>query len=281
MARDLQTLIPEYEVWLRERNYVMAGTAMVVKNAVGYGPVSLQRRANSPYGLAPGSSVKSQSGSEVSFFDLSPRAAHSFGEIRRTVSYPAGAILFMEGDEAQGVYIVCPGRVKLLTTNSEGKTLIFKIAKPGDILGLHATLSGAAHEITAETLQPAQLAYVSREDFLKFIKENGDACLQVAQHLGRDCNSAYEVIRSIGLSSSVEEKLARFLLDWSGDGQPANLGVKVKLSLTHEEIAQLIGCSRESVSRSFSDFKRKGLVEVSGATLVLQNRGALESLAAM
>jgi CRP/FNR family transcriptional regulator len=187
----------------------------------------------------------------------------------------------MEGEQARGVYIVCQGRVKLLTTNSDGKTLIFKIAKPGEILGLNAALSGTPHEITAETLQPSQLAYVSREDFLKFIRENGDACLQVAQHLGRDCHSAYEVIRSIGLSNSVEEKLARFLLDWSAGGQDTNMGIKVKLALTHEEIAQLIGCSRESVSRSFSDFKRKHLVEVNGATLVVQNKEALETLAAM
>jgi CRP/FNR family transcriptional regulator len=176
---------------------------------------------------------------------------------------------------------VCQGRVKLLTTNSEGKTLIFKIAKPGEILGLNAALSGTPHEITAETLQPAQLAYVSREDFMKLIKENGDACLLVAQHLGRDCHSAYEVIRSIGLSNSVEEKLARFLLDWVNSAQTPNFSLRVKLALTHEEIAQLIGCSRESVSRSFSDFKRKHLVEVNGATLVVQNKEALETLAAI
>jgi len=187
----------------------------------------------------------------------------------------------MEGEPARGVYIVCQGRVKLLTTNSDGKTLIFKIAKPGEILGLNATLSATPHEITAETLQPTQLAYISREDFLKFIKENGDACLQVAQHLGRDCHSAYEVIRSIGLSNSVEEKLARFLVEWSAGGQVTNGGLRVKLALTHEEIAQLIGCSRESVSRSFSEFKRRRLVEINGSTLLVQDKAALETLATL
>ena len=261
----------------------MASTVMTPKSSAGYMVSSAaQRRPRTPYGLAPEDCQHCQATPpETSFCDLSPRAAHSLGAIRRTSSYPAGAILFMEGEQARGVYIVCQGRVKLLTTNSDGKTLIFKIAKPGEILGLNATLSGTPHEITAETLQPTQLAYVGREDFLKFIRENGDACLQVAQHLGRDCHSAYEVIRSIGLSNSVEEKLARFLLDWSSGGQETNMGLKVKLALTHEEIAQLIGCSRESVSRSFSDFKRKHLVEVNGATLVVQNKEALETLAAM
>lgn len=259
----------------------MAPSIFAAKSPVEYLPTATHRKPPGPYGLTVGDCVSCQLRSENSFCALSTRAAQSLGQIRRTSSYPAGAILFLEGELARGVYIVCQGRVKLLATSSQGKTLIFKIAKPGEVLGLNAALSGTPHEITAETLQPARLAYVSREDFLKFIKQNGEACLQVAQHLGRDCHSAYEVIRSIGLSSSVEEKLARFLLDWCAGGQMTNGGLRVKLSLTHEEIAQLIGCSRESVSRSFSEFKRKQLVEVNGSTLLVQNKSALETLATL
>jgi CRP/FNR family cyclic AMP-dependent transcriptional regulator len=259
----------------------MASSVMTPKTSPTFATTPVERKPRAPYRLAADDCVSCQLRTESSLCGLSPRAAQYLGAIRRPSSYPAGAILFMEGEQSRGVYIVCQGRVKLLTTNSDGKTLIFKIAKPGEILGLNATLSGTPHEITAETLQPAQLAYIGREDFIRFIKENGDACLQVAQHLGRDCHSAYEVIRSIGLSNSVEEKLARFVLDWASSGQATNLGIKVKLALTHEEIAQLIGCSRESVSRSFSDFKRRHLVEVNGATLIVQNKLALEHLAAL
>src|SRR5215472_4925135 len=233
----------------------MASSVMTPKTSLTFATTPAERKPRAPYGLAADDCVSCQLRTESSLCGLSPRTAQYLGAIRRTSSYPAGAILFMEGEPARGVYIVCQGRVKLLTTNSDGKTLIFKIAKPGDILGLNPAISGTPHEITAETLQPAQLAYVSREDFLKFIKEHGDACLQVAQHLGRDCHSAYEVIRSIGLSNSVEEKLARFLVEWSTGAPVTNGGVRVKLALTHEEIAQLIGCSRESVSRSFCEFR--------------------------
>jgi CRP/FNR family cyclic AMP-dependent transcriptional regulator len=260
----------------------MATSTLAANRNSSYLTSSVQRKTRTPYGL-PAVDECTSCGlrSEAFFCSLSARAARALEDIRRTSSYPSGAILFMEGEAARGVYILCQGRVKLLTTNSDGKTLIFKIAKPGEILGLNATLTGTAHEITAETLQPVQLAYVSREDFIRFIKENGDACLQVAQHLGRDCHSAYEVIRSIGLSNSVEEKLARFLVEWSSSGQATSSGVRVKLALTHEEIAQLIGCSRESVSRSFSDFKRRRLLEVNGSTLLVQDKSALETLAAI
>jgi len=260
----------------------MASSLMTAKTSNGYMPTTAVRKARPPYGFPTVDDCSTCGMRSDSFFcSVSPATARALGEIRRTSSYPGGAILFMEGEAARGVYIVCQGRVKLLTTNSDGKTLIFKIAKPGDILGLNPAISGTPHEITAETLQPAQLAYVSREDFLKFIKEHGDACLQVAQHLGRDCHSAYEVIRSIGLSNSVEEKLARFLVEWSTGAPVTSGGVRVKLALTHEEIAQLIGCSRESVSRSFSEFKRKRLVEVNGSTLLVQDKAALEVLATL
>jgi CRP/FNR family transcriptional regulator len=91
---------------------------------------------------------------------------------------------------------------------------------------------------------------------------------------------AYDVIRSIGLSNSAAEKLARFLVEWAGDGRPSGGVVRVKLTLTHEEMAQLIGCSRETVSRTLSEFKRQRLVEVNGATLVVRDLEALEDLAA-
>jgi CRP/FNR family transcriptional regulator len=257
----------------------MATTLVAAKRESQYFS-SAPRKAGSSFGV-PGieECTNCERRTDAFFCKLSPRAAQSLVEIRRTSCYPAGAILFMEGEQARGVYILCEGRVKLLTTNSDGKTLIFKIAKPGEILGLNATLAGTPHEITAEALQPTRLAYIGREDFLKFIKGNGDACLHAAQHLGRDCHSAYEVIRSIGLSNSVEEKLARFLVEWSAEAPATNGVQRVKLALTHEEIAQLIGCSRESVSRSFSEFKRKHLVEVNGSTLVVTNKGALEHLA--
>ena len=259
----------------------MAPTLVATKRESQYF-TSVPRKTGAGYGV-PGleDCSRCERRTDAYFCKLSPRAQQSLTEIRRTSSYPAGAILFMEGEQARGVYIVCEGRVKMLTTNSDGKTLIFKIAKPGEILGLNATLAGTPHEITAEALQPARLAYIGREDFLKFIREYGDACLHVAQHLGRDCHSAYEVIRSIGLSNSVEEKLARFLLEWSAEAPLTNGVQRVKLALTHEELAQLIGCSRESVTRTLSDFKRQKLVELNGSTLWVWNKPALETLAAI
>ena len=151
---------------------------------------------------------------------------------------------------------------------------------PGEVLGMHSVVSGKAHEFTVETLQPCQLAFIAQQDFLQLLREHGDACLQAAQHISRDCQSAYESIKSIGLSHSVTEKLARLLLQWSSDGRVANGMIRVKLALTHEEIAQLIGSTRETVTRTLSDLKKRAIAELTGSTLLIRNPAALENLAA-
>ncbi len=238
------------------------------------------RKPPTPYGLtSPENCLGCQLNNTEFFCKLSDVSKKALDQIKHVSSYPERSIIFMEGEDARGVYILCQGRVKLLTTNGEGKTLILKIARPGEVLGLNSLLTGRPHDITVETLQPSQLAFVSRQEFMRYIKEHSDACFHVAQHAGRDCHSAYESVRSIGLCSSASEKLARFLVDWSADGKVTDGVLRVKLALTHEEIAQLIGSSRETVSRTLSEFKRQNLLELNGSTMLLRNKAALQNAA--
>lgn len=214
------------------------------------------------------------------FCCLSDTTRKALQKIKHTASSPAGTILFTEGQVAQGVYILCQGQVKLLTTSSNGRALIFKIAKPGEGLGLNSVITGKPYELTAEILQPAQLIFIIRPDYLRFISEHTDACLQLGRHLSRDCQSAYDLVRSIGLRQSVSERLARFLLKSSSNATACPGGVQAKLGLTHEEIAEVIGTSRETVSRTLGQFKRQHLIELNGSTLLVSNRQVLEGLVA-
>ena len=216
--------------------------------------------------------------SERFFCDLPKTALAAFEKIKYSSAGPPGAVLFVEGQAPRGMYVVCRGRVKLSTTSREGKTLILRIAEPGEVLGLHATVSGKPYELTAEALQASQLNFVKRDDFLHFLEEHGDACLRAAQHLSQNCQSAYEMIRSLGLSHSVTEKMARLLLEWSEQGENTKDGVRIKIALTHEEIAQLVGTSRETVTRVLSDFRKQQIAQLRGSTLLIRNKPALEKL---
>lgn len=212
------------------------------------------------------------------FCQLPQPSLEELEKVKYASAYPQGAVLFVEGQAPRGVYVICSGRVKLSTTSRDGKTLILRIAEPGEVLGLHATVSGKPYELTAETLQPCQLDFIRREDFLRFLQHHADACLNAAQHLSQNCQSAYEMIRSLGLSHSVSEKLARLLLEWSTEGDQTKEGIRIKVSLTHEEIAQLIGTSRETVTRTLGEFRQKKLAQLRGSTLVILNKTALEQM---
>jgi len=212
------------------------------------------------------------------FCNLSLNAGQRLTEVKSTAVYPRGAMLFIEGQQPRGVFVLCSGNVKLSTTSREGKTIITKISEPGDVLGLNAVVSSRPYEVTAEMMEPGQANFVPRDCLLQLMKDFPEVSLRVAQQLSRNYFTAYEEIRTLGLAISPSEKFAKLLLSWSTTSPQADGGSQVKLTLTHEEIGELIGTTRETVSRLFSDFKRKQLVQLKGATLVIRSRPALEKI---
>ena len=214
------------------------------------------------------------------FCDLPPAALKMFEAIRYTSTYPKDAVLFVEGQSPRGIFVLCKGRVKLSICAPDGKTLIMKIAEPGEVLGLSATVSGKPYELTAETVGPCQVNFVKREDLLRLLREHNEACLRVAEQLSDKYNAACHEIRSLGLSHSAAEKLAKLLLDWSSKaGESAKKEPRFKMALTHEEIAQMIGTSRETVTRLFAELRKRQIVHSKGSTLEILNNGALATIA--
>lgn len=212
------------------------------------------------------------------FCNLPIESLRNLDEIKYITAFPKGAVLFYEGQSSRGVFIVCRGRIKLSASSSEGKALITQIATEGDLIGLSATMSGKPYEVTAEALEPCTVNLIRRDDFLRFITVHAEACLKVAQHLGNDYHAAFEKARTLGLSSSAAEKLARLMLEWiERDGNQETQGIRLKLKLTHEEIAQMISTSRETVTRLLSDLKTDDIIEIKGATLLVRDKHALES----
>ena len=212
------------------------------------------------------------------FLQLPMDALQKLNEIKSTAVYPKSAVLFIEGQQPRGVFVLCAGKVKLSTSSSEGKTLITKLSEAGDVLGLNATISNHPYEVTAEMIEPGQANFIPRDALLQFLREHGEVALRVAEQLSLNYYTAYEGIRILGLTSSPAEKFAKLLLSWYPAKGQTNGQAQVKLTLTHEEIAEMIGTTRETVSRLFSDFKKKQLLQVKGSTLVLRNKGALEKM---
>jgi CRP/FNR family transcriptional regulator len=213
------------------------------------------------------------------FCCFSQQALQAFNAIKLTNLYPRSTVLFVEGQTPRGIFVLCQGRVKLSICSRDGKMLIVHIAEPGDVLGLSAVMSNMPFELTAEALETSQLDFVKRDDFLGFLKQHSEAYLKVAQYLSQHYYQAYLRIRALCLSNTAAEKLARLLLEWCEvNGKATEHGIQLKLALTHEEIAEIIGTSRETVSRLLSQFKHNHIMQQTGTSLLIQDATKLEAI---
>lgn len=134
------------------------------------------------------------------FCDLPSDALQAFDAIKTVTLFPRGTMLITEDRPSRGIYLLCDGRAKLSICSETGKRLMLRIAGPGEVLGLSATLAGHPYELTAETLDASQVAFIKRKDLLKFLREHRTACLQVVHLLSGDLHTAYERVRSLGLA---------------------------------------------------------------------------------
>ncbi len=213
------------------------------------------------------------------FKKLSPAALRDLESMEFPTLYQPGVQLFSEKSASTGIFIVVSGEVKLSINSSEGKRLILSIAKAGEVLGLSSVLSGLPSEMTAEVLYPSRIAVIDRDQFLAFMGRHPEVYQVVTQELSLQYKVACEQLRTVALSGSAPEKLARLLLEWSENGQKTEAGMRFRFSLTHEEIGEFIGASRETVTRTLSTFKSRHLVAFHGSILEIPSRVALEHLA--
>jgi CRP/FNR family transcriptional regulator, cyclic AMP receptor protein len=241
---------------------------------------AMEANMNGPYGLEVIENCAECTYSKSSFFcGYSQPTLEALNQVSHKSTLPAGAILFVEGQSPRGMFILCAGKVNLSTTSREGKILILKTAEPGEALGLSAAISGMSYETTAETATPCHVNFVDRKHLLELLQNHSEIGLHAAQALSRDFQSAYRDIHDLVLTRSSSGKLARLLLLQSLPQDLAATEDRIHGSMTHEQMAQRIGSSRETVTRLLSDLKKKQFIRLDGPTLVIRNRLALEALA--
>ena len=203
------------------------------------------------------------------FQNLSPAALADITSIRVPTTYETGDVLFSEKQEATGVFLVREGLVRLSMNSSDGKRLSLRVARAGEVLGLTSALF--------ETLSAAKITHVSGSEFRDFLMRHPEVYKLVTEEVSLQYTMACEQLRTVGLSSSAPEKLARLLLDMSENGQATENGTRFRFMLTHEQIGEFIGASRETVTRTLGAFKHRRLVAFNGSMLTIPNRRALEN----
>jgi CRP/FNR family transcriptional regulator len=191
------------------------------------------------------------------------------------VDYKAGSILFLEQEQLDRVFVVLSGDVRLSLQNIGGKSLTIQIARRGAVLGMHSALFGTHSEWSADVLYPSKIASITRNDFLRFAQSYPEvyrlATVELMTNLRHTCAS----LHIVGLSSCVRKRLASQLLVWGEQGFKTGDQTEFRMALTHAQIAEFIGVTRETVSRGLMAFKQLGLVEIQGSMLKIPSTTAL------
>ncbi|MHB8303670.1 MAG: Crp/Fnr family transcriptional regulator [Acidobacteriaceae bacterium] len=210
------------------------------------------------------------------FCNLSPQALVEFDALGMHMVVPSGATLFFEAQPAHSVYVLCKGHVKLTTSSKDGKTLLMRIAKPGDVLGLSAAISDTAYSTTAQALDPVQVKSFQRKDFLHFIEHHIEGSMHAAKILNMKYRDALSTAARLVLSASISGRIASMLLEMAAEKNDPKL--RFTMLLTHEELSSMLGTTRETVTRVLNEMKHKEIIAIHGASITLLRKDVLELL---
>jgi CRP/FNR family transcriptional regulator len=191
-----------------------------------------------------------------------------------------GAVLFAEGEPVRGAYILRTGRATVSISSSEGRVVMLGIAQPGDVLGLNSALRKRTYETTVKTLELCRTDFIPQAQLIDLIEQSEAGARAILKILSRELRDMTDRAKLVLLPQTVSGRLARLLLEWSkehdsGTSHPVQLN-KV---LTHEQVAQMICSSRETVTRLLSTFSRQGVICITSDSILIRDRLAMERLA--
>jgi CRP/FNR family transcriptional regulator, cyclic AMP receptor protein len=217
---------------------------------------------------------------EHPFSDASSPLTHFIARVSSTATYRRRTKLFLEGEKPRGIFILRTGSAKLTTCSTVGKTIVIRLAEPGDVLGLNAVVSNRPYAVTAEMMASGRVDFIAQDSLLRLMKANDDFAFAVAEQLSASYYSLHDALRSLGLASHPLERLAKLLLSWTSprDDGASTGDQSFKLPLTHQEIADNIGSTRQTVTKLFSELRRNHLLGSQGGELVITNRLELQRI---
>ena len=202
-----------------------------------------------------------------------------FDDASLSSTYKRGTVLFSEGQTARGVYLVRTGSVKLSISSAQGKVVVLRIARSGDLIGVSSALNGQPYESTAETIEQSRLTFISLSAFAAASAQSSEFSQYVMSALNEELVETVELIRMLLLARSAEEKLAQLLLKWCDEyGVAESSGIRVNNRFTQYQIAEMICVSRETVTRLLSDFSRRGLIRLTPDSIFIASRRLLSSM---
>lgn len=190
-----------------------------------------------------------------------------------------GTVLFAEGEQARGVYVLRTGRATVSISSSEGRVVILRLVQAGEVLGLNAVLSNSTYDATVKTLEPSRVNFIPRVELMELLESSDTGAISVINLLSRELTQLTDRARSLLLPQTARGKLAQLLLQFSKEPQGNDRSRVIDKVFTHEEVAQMIGSSRETVTRLLASLSRQEIIRITSDSIFIRDRATLEEMA--
>jgi len=194
-----------------------------------------------------------------------------------TETYKRGSIIYQEGNRMKGFYCVQSGIIKIYQTGFDGKEQIIRFAKPGDIIGYRSVVSNEPACTTTEVIEESVLCHIPTEILLSLVKNNGNFAVELMKLTCKELGEANSYITDIA-QKTVKERLAEILIHLEDEFGVDAHGI-LKISLTREELSNIVGTATESIIRLLSEFRNKGYIEIHGRKIKILDKPGLKYIA--
>lgn len=209
------------------------------------------------------------------FAHLNREDLERIGNLMFERRYPKGRIVFVEGEPGEALYLLKEGKIKLTRQAEDGREHILHLVHAGEVFAEVVLFDGGGYPATAETMEDCQIGIIRNKDLEGIIADDPQLALAMLKIMARRLRAAQEKVMSLALHDAVRRVATTLLRLAEEHGVAEPEGLRLNLNLTNQDLANLAGTSRETVSRTLSDFRRRGIVRFSGQQVLILNRRRL------
>lgn len=192
-------------------------------------------------------------------------------------SYKKGEIIILQDTSVEGLYILVSGRLRISRSSEDGRVKVLAILSPGDIIGEMSLLDDESASATVETMEDSRLMLIRKEDFQAMLLRYPLVTIEIARILGRRLRSADKEIEELAFYS-VKNRLIEALIDLANrHSERTSSGIRVSLRITHQDLADMVGSSRETITRIMNLLERDQLIVNEGGYIVIKDINRLKT----
>ncbi len=191
--------------------------------------------------------------------------------------FQRGELLFNEGDACAGLFLVASGKIRIFKISAAGREQVLAVEGPGSSFAELPVFDGGNYPASASALEDAEVLFISRKDFQNFCREHPDVALKVIAVVGSRLRRLVGIIEDLSFSTVRQRLIGVILRLAQSTGTSSADGVRIELTMSHQDLAAELGTVRELISRNLSRLQAEGFLDVDGRKIVIKDIQGLKS----